>query len=176
MEWAEQVSEVRSLGVHVFEIRSKSTAHFRGKEHISNLSFPISPFLSASPAFLFTCSLFSPLFLFHSPPLPILFLPLDAALSLLFYFPILLPTLPYSFPLPCHSLTFPSPFPSSCCCPLPFSFSLPSLSASFSDTIQAASTQGILDCLQLLLEAGADVDCRDQEGSTPLHWALQAPS
>ena len=81
------------------------------------------------------------------------------------------PTLPLCFPSPRPSL--PAATPSHLVIPL--SPSRP-LSPSFSDTIQAASSQGILDCLQLLLEASADVDCRDHEGSTPLHWGLQAPS
>ena len=32
------------------------------------------------------------------------------------------------------------------------------------------------ECLKLILEQGGDVACRDANGMTPLHWALQFPS
>lgn len=32
------------------------------------------------------------------------------------------------------------------------------------------------ECLKLILEWNGDVSCQDDQGMTPLHWALQAPS
>ena len=39
----------------------------------------------------------------------------------------------------------------------------------------ALQSQNVLECLRILIERGAPVDCRDGGGMQPLHWALQFP-
>jgi ankyrin repeat protein len=47
---------------------------------------------------------------------------------------------------------------------------------SLSDTLYTGSPQGILECLQILLDCGADVEATDNEGNTPFHWGIQSPN
>ena len=51
----------------------------------------------------------------------------------------------------------------------------PILSPEYTDEAQIHSVN-MQECLKLILEWGGDVECRDAQGMTPLHWALQFPS
>ena len=39
-----------------------------------------------------------------------------------------------------------------------------------------AAAQGLLECTELLVMRGADVDAHDLVGNTPLHWAAEVRS
>ncbi len=43
------------------------------------------------------------------------------------------------------------------------------------DEGQQLKAQNVQECLRMLLERGASVECRDGQGMQPLHWALQFP-
>lgn len=57
---------------------------------------------------------------------------------------------------------------------LPEASNVPTVTLPRRTALQCAAYSGFLECVQILLEAGAEVNLQDDEGITALHWAASA--